>query len=94
MSVYLVTWNLNKEGAAYSQARDAFLRQLGTYENTKDDALETVRFVSTSSTASTVSDHLRQKLDDNDRLFVTKLDRGNHQGWLSKSTWEWINARL
>jgi hypothetical protein len=94
MSVYVVTWNLNKEGAAYQQARTTFLNQLGAYENTKDSGLETVRWISTNQTADQVSAHLRQKLDDNDRLFVSKVSSGSHQGWLSKTTWDWINSRL
>jgi hypothetical protein len=50
--------------------------------------------VSTSQTADTVSDNLRSALDNNDRLMVTKLVSGNHQEWLSKDVWDWMNARI
>ena len=94
MSVYVVTWNLNKEKNNYSQAREAFIGQLNQYETIRDIGLESVRFVSTANTAQQVSDFLRQKLDDNDRVFVSKLHSGYHAGWLEKDVWTWINARL
>jgi len=94
MSVYLVTWNLNKERANYDRARKDFIAHLETMENAKDAGLESVRWVSTSRTSSALKDFLRQKLDDNDRLFVTKLNKQEHSGWLTKTVWTWINARL
>lgn len=94
MSVYVITWNLNKERQNYDTARRAFIQHLERYDNTKDSGLESVRWISTSSTAEQVQNDLQTKLDANDRLFVSKLTSGNHQGWLSKQVWEWINARL
>lgn len=94
MAVYVVTWNINKAGAAYNEARTAFLKHLGRYENVKDDSLETVRWVSTTNTANQLSEDLRQKLDDNDRLFVSQVFADRYAGWLNKAVWEWIQARL
>lgn len=94
MSVYVVTWNLNNERSGYDKARRDFIENLEKYENVNDGGLESVRWISTSSTADEVSAFLRTKMDDNDRLFVSKLHSGHHQGWLQKTTWAWINARL
>lgn len=94
MAVYVVTWDLNKEKPNYSQARTAFVKHLETMENMKDPGLDSVRFVSTTSTATQIDAYLRQKLDTNDRLFVSKLHKGEHQGWLGKNVWAWINTRL
>lgn len=55
MSVYLVTWDLNKEKPNYAAARQKFLGRLDQYENTKDPDLDSVRFVSTTWTASQIS---------------------------------------
>ncbi|MBR7522961.1 MULTISPECIES: hypothetical protein [Pseudomonas] len=93
MSVYMVTWNLNKE-SNYTQARKAFIDHLERYQNCKDAGLESVRWISADITADQLSQDLRTKLDDNDSIFVSKLTAGNHQGWLNKATWDWINARL
>lgn len=94
MSVYLVTWDLNKEKSNYNQARANLISRLNDYESKKDPGLDSVYFVSTNWSANEVSDDLRKKLDDNDRLIVTKLVSGNHQGWLSEEVWDWINARI
>lgn len=94
MSVYVVTWNLNKERSNYDEARRIFVSHLEQFENKKDPALETVRWISTTRTATDVDAYLREKLDGNDRLFVSKLNSGEHQGWLDKDVWTWINARL
>ena len=94
MSVYVVSWNLNKEGAAYSTARTTFFNQLQKFEYSYSASLETTAFVSTTSEVNQVYDFLRTAVDDNDRLFVSKLHSGCHKGWLDKSQWEWINARV
>lgn len=94
MSVYVVTWDLNREKPNYAQARAAFLKHLEAYENTRDSNLDSVRFISTRSSADQVDSYLRQKLDDNDRIIVAQLVRGGHQGWLNKDVWDWINQRL
>ena len=94
MAVYVVTWNLNQERSNYAKARQEFIEHLGRYQSIKDSGLESVRWVSTNWTAQEVSKDLQLKLDQNDRVFVSKLNKGEQAGWLSKTVWEWINARL
>ena len=91
MAVYVVTWDLNKEKPNYQAARKAFLDHLGAYEQTKDSGLDSVRFISTDETASEVKDFLREKMDDNDRLLVSRMRKGERSGWLT--VWDWIKAR-
>ncbi|MFZ3023121.1 MULTISPECIES: hypothetical protein [Pseudomonadaceae] len=93
MAVYIVTWNLNKERGNYDAARREFLQCLEHYDNTKDSGLESVRWVSTTRSVNDVEADLRTKLDANDRIFVSQVTNGNHQGWLDKQVWDWINAR-
>ena len=94
MSVYLVTWDLNREKPNYAQARENLISNLGRYQHIKDPGLDSVWFISTNSTANQIDTDVRTKMDGNDRLFVTKLVSGQHQGWLGSDIWEWINARL
>ncbi|MFG6515716.1 hypothetical protein ACGYKD_18130 [Sulfitobacter sp. TB366] len=94
MTVYVVTWNLNRERSNYAAAREAFVRQFDKYDTIADSGLESVRFVATTQSADLLSADLRRKMDDNDRLLVSQMNTGEHQGWLSKKTWDWINARL
>lgn len=94
MPVYMVTWNLNNEQANYDPARSAFLQHLARYQMIQDPGLHTVRWISTSFTAGQICADLQTTLDATDRLFVTQVTAGTHQGWLSKTVWDWINARL
>ena len=94
MSVFMVTWNLNKERSNYNKAREAFIRHLERYPNVADPGLETVRWIVSSDTAGDVSSDLESRLDSNDRLFVTRLAAGTYQGWLSQATWKWIEANM
>jgi hypothetical protein len=94
MSVYLVTWDLNKQKANYNQARQNLISHLSRYEHTKDPGLDSVWFISSASSAETLSAEILKHTDDNDRLIVTKLSSGTHQGILLKSVWDWINARI
>ena len=93
-------WLLEEDGGqesvafGHNQARRAFLAHLGRYEHTMNFGLEIVRWISTPDSPDQISDFLRRKMDDNDRLFLSKLNRGEHQGWLSQTTWDLINARL
>lgn len=94
MPVYVVTWNLNKERNNYGAARAAFIQQLETYQNKADSGLESVRFIQSTQTADQINEFLKKKLDSTDRLLVSKMNSGQHQGWLDKQTWDWINSRL
>lgn len=94
MAVFVVTWNLNKERTNYSSARNEFIKHLERYDNIGDPGLESVRFISTGSTAAQISTYLRQKLDNNDNIFVSKINRYEKQGWLKKNVWDWINIRI
>lgn len=94
MSVYLITWDLNKERSNYNQARQEFISNLEDFENIKDSGLDSVRFISTDWDINKISDDLRSKMDKNDNLFIVEIKRGNHQGWMSENTWNWINERL
>ena len=94
MSVYLVTWDLNKAKPNYAQARENLLSHLQRYQHAKDAGLDSVWFISSHWSADQVDADIRAKLDGNDRLVVTKLVAGQHQGWLSQGVWDWINSRL
>jgi hypothetical protein len=94
MVVYLATWDLNREKPHYAEARQRLISHLERYQHTKDAGLDSVWFVSSDWSADQIDADVRTRLDNNDRLFVTKLVSGQHQGWLSKGVWDWINARL
>jgi hypothetical protein len=94
MAVYVVTWNLNKEKPNYATARQDFIKQLDAYESISDRGLETVRLISSVSSAAQIEEYLRQKLDTNDRLFVSAVRQGGYAGWMDRGIGPWISARL
>lgn len=51
MSVFMVTWNLNKERGNYDKARREFIRHLDRYPSINDPGLESVRWVQSNGTA-------------------------------------------
>lgn len=88
--VFLVTYDLNKQ-KNYDELYTA-LKGLGEWM--RDPGLDSVWFISTSLSAQSIYDRIKPHIDADDRLFITQLETGKHQGWLSKSAWEWINARI
>lgn len=92
--VFLVTWDLNREAPNYHAARAKLIGRLQQFDHARDSGLDSVWFVSVNGSADALSEDLQRYIDRNDRLFVTKLVRGNHQGWLSQSVWDWINQRI
>ena len=95
MAVYLVTWDLNREGSNYASARIKFLNLLDTFtDNRKDSGLDSVRFISVSWNAEEIRDYLRTALDSNDTLFVTRIHPKSSEraGWMNEETWKWIES--
>jgi hypothetical protein len=87
--ILLVTYDLNK-----SKNYDAIytaISQLG--ETMKDPGLDSVWFVYTNYTAEQASNHLRNSIDKDDRLFVVKVNSGQRDGWMNNGLWDWIRAR-
>jgi hypothetical protein len=95
MSVYIVTWNLNKEAPNYKAVSSKLHDRLNTLTTIKHQALETVRFVSTTKTARELYEYLeRDILDTDDKMVITSIRRGEYWGKLSREVWNWISEKL
>jgi hypothetical protein len=93
--VYLITWDLNQERANYALSRAELIKRLNQYNQIKDPGLDSVVFINTSLSADQIYNHLKQGvLDANDSIIITKLNSGEHQGWLRKDVWNWINGKI
>lgn len=94
MAIYLVTWNLNKEGTHYAQARQNFLNRFAGLDCKYAGArLDTVIFVNTTSNATQLYNYLAPALDKNDRIYVGRVDKADSYYWLDQDTVNWIAAR-
>lgn len=85
---------IDKEKSNYNAARTAFIKHLERHANTGDPGLESVRWIRSSLSADQLTDDLMQKLDKNDRLFVSKLRQGEYQGLVKPSVWDWIRPKV
>lgn len=96
MSVYLVTWDLNKEGEAYRSASSALHSALDNLKDTKKESgLDSVRFVSTVWNSKQILNYLHPEfIDDNDTLFIVKIHSGEYSSYITSTVGDWIKERL
>jgi hypothetical protein len=43
--------------------------------------------------AESMYETLRQSIDDNDSLFISRIDNIEHQGWMPKNFWNWFKEK-
>jgi coenzyme F420-reducing hydrogenase alpha subunit len=94
MSVYLVTWDLNREGAGYALAKARLDRTLETFNRIRDNGLDSTIFIESNASATECYKHIAQALDKNDRLVVTKLNPQEMTAHLHDDVWTWLNNRI
>ena len=88
--VQLITYDLNNQKDYSSLYKE--IKDLGDW--IRDTDLDSVWFVSTSLTVGQTQERLRKIMDDDDNMFITKLNRGEYAGWMNKDIWPWLRARL
>ena len=88
MVVYNVSYDLNKSGKNYN----------GLYDEIKKTdwahILDSTWLVSTNETATQLRERLRTQMDDNDYLFVSKVNKTEYDGWLNQKYWDWLIQHL
>jgi hypothetical protein len=88
MAVYCFSYDLNKQGQDYNSL----------YEEIKRTEclriLDSTWLVSTTETATQLRDRLRQRMDSNDSMFISKVNQGQYDGWIAATYWTWLSARL
>lgn len=89
--VYMITYDLNKEGQNYEKViqaiKDASTGVWCTYW--KSSYLIKSNYTSANEVSNLITPHL----DKNDRLFVVEV-KNNYQGWLSEEEWDYINNSI
>lgn len=84
MTVYCVSYDLNKEGQNYEDLYVELKKSPGWWHY-----LDSTWLISTSENAVQLSERLLKHLDSNDNLLVIGVTT-DRAGWLSKKAWEWI----
>lgn len=87
MSVYAVSYDLRKPGRNYDDLHTAIRRYGYTH------CLESSWFIETTQNAGTIRDTLKQHLDSNDQLVVTRLS-GNWAAARTDHCTAWLKKRF
>jgi len=85
MTVYCVSYDLNKTGQNYNAIHEELKRSPAWCH-----LLDSTWLVSTNETGQQLNDRLVHQVDKNDRLLVVKVTSPHFQGWLSDDAWTWI----
>jgi len=86
--VYNVSYDLNKAGKDYKGLHDELKSTSGYFH-----LLDSTWLLHTSESANQIWERLKKHVDSDDRILVAQIT-SNKQGWLSKTAWEWLDARL
>lgn len=89
--VYMVTYDLNKEGQNYEDViqaiKDASTGVWCSYWKSS------YLIQSNLATADEVTEKIKPYVDSNDRLLVIEV-KNNKQGWHTKNEWDYINKSI
>ena len=88
MSVYCVSYDLNKAGQNYNALYDELKKSPGWCH-----PLDSTWLISTRESAQQLSDRLRKHLDNNDTLLVIGVTK-EYSGWLPQATWDWMRQHI
>jgi hypothetical protein len=89
--VLLISYDLN--GHERPDAYDDVKKVITTNAIAYLKPLYSQWFVETSEGPGTWVERLTKVIDSDDQLFVVKVTKP-YQGWLTKSEWEWLDARV
>lgn len=84
--VLMITYDLNKV-KDYKKLYAA-IGALGIAK--RDSELDSVWFVSTTSTPEQASAFIKRAMDGDDRLFVCRVRSGDYAGWMHEDIWTFI----
>ena len=80
----VVTYDLRTPDQDYDRFHDTLKRQGRWWHY-----LSSTWLLSTKKTPQQIFDALEPHLGEDDRLFIAEIT-DNHQGWLPKKAWDWI----
>lgn len=89
MSVYLVSYDLNRPGQEY----EALWSAIQSYPRCCH-ALKSQWFVCSDSSAEQICKHLRGFIDEDDFLFVSEVTADRQSGWLADDVAAWLKTQL
>lgn len=89
--VFLISYDLN--GHERPSSYTAVERMIKEQSTSWAKPLYSQWFVDTNDSANVWHDRMEAVADSNDRWFISQVTT-NHQGWLSKEVFDWLNQRV
>ena len=86
---YIISYDLKSPGRDYSSLYSA-IKSVGDWLH----PIESMWIVWTIQDSNAIFNMLHPKMDVNDLLFISETNLQNRQGWLPKTSWEWMNQRV
>ena len=84
-----ITYDLNRPQQSYAEVI-ATIKCMGDWCH----LMGSTWLVDTTLSAETAYGQLAKKIDQNDRLFIVKVNRGEYHGWLSAEALAWLRAKF
>jgi hypothetical protein len=88
MSLYCVSYDLNKAGQNYAALHKELENSTNWWHH-----LDSTWLIYTTEDASRLADRLRKHIDKNDSLLVIRVRR-DYTGWLPQEAWDWIEQYI
>lgn len=92
---FAIIYDLRQPGRNYNELYDAIKEMAG--EGNWQHPMESFWVVAVSDysykSTGTMYNFLRQYIDDNDSLFISRIDHTEHHGWMPKSFWNWFKDK-
>lgn len=87
--IFQITYELKRPDSHYADLF-ATIQNIGT---SYVHVFKNMWWVETNKDVNIVVDEIRKKMDNNDLLFVVEISSSRKNGWLAKSSWEWLSNK-
>lgn len=87
--LYSITLNFKGRKPNYTALKEAFDTAVNWYRYAPNCWV-----VWSTKTPEKWAALLRKKAHKNDSIFICEINESNHQGWMPKSFWDWLNKQL
>jgi hypothetical protein len=95
VKLFAITYDLRQPGRKYNELYDAIKTLAG--EGNWQHPMESFWVVAISNysyrDANSIYEEFRKYIDENDSLFVVRIDQSERQGWMPKNFWTWMKEK-
>lgn len=83
-NIFTISYDLRSPGKNYDGLYSA-IQLCGNYYH----ALESTWYVKSDLDANGIYEKIKDEIDKNDHVVISKVDTSDQQGWMLKTFWEW-----